>query len=421
MALCPNWHENPGALTTCRICGLPLIDLRSELSLLINSIKSRSILARPKSWNFLIGVGTVGSRILMSAKSLKIDQIAPRLTYLAIDTSKIGNVPVSDTEPLFILHLASGTIGESTFCGWGELAAEQDTSLIALIDNMGLRGKDENQSILVVLALGGGTASGVAPVLLKQTRLLNPACFIFVLSILPSADESIHTRINAYYGLSRLLRSGQNSLADGVIAVSYDRLKKLRGVGETGEELKTEEMIPGLFRLMACGLTIPNATKFGRLNRWMQTQVMTPCLALGRSLEIFGSLSNVLESCIAYPLCTISKDEVVVSELLLRIPKRLAKYFPDSLIAYELASFNRKHFPKLKSTIYQVSYTDEQHDRLDVCILLGGNDISGVISDAKTGFNEFRLVFGDSKQLEMYGLTKEKVSAAEAALTFSHS
>jgi hypothetical protein len=99
----------------------------------------------------------------------------------------------------------------------------------------------------------------------------------------------------------------------------------------------------------------------------------------------------------------------------------LARYFPDSLIAAEIASFNRKHFPKLKSTIYQVSYTDEQHDRLDVCILLGGNDISGIISEFKTAFNELRLEIGDSKQLEMYGLTKEKVSAASAALTFSHS
>jgi hypothetical protein len=417
MALCPNRHENPESLSTCRTCGLPLIDLTSELSLLNSSIKARSILARPRDWNFLIGVGTIGTGILKRARNLKIGQVVPRLTYLAVDTEKLGEAPALGAEPFFVLQIGSGAIGESTFCGRGELAAEQDPFLNPLIDNIGLREKDENQSILVALALGGGTASGATPVLLNQIRLQNPACFIFVLSILPSIEESMHARINAYYGLSRLIYSGHNSLADGVIAVRYDRLKKLRGVGETGGELNTEEMIQGLFRLMASAFTVPNVAKFGRLNRWMRTPVMTPCLALGRSLEIFGSLSNILESSIAYPLSTISKDNVVVSELILRIPKRLAKYFPDNLIAEELASFNRKHFSKIKSTIYQVSYTDEQHDRIDACVLMGANDISEAISDAKTAFDEFRLESKDSKQWEMYGLTKEKVTAAYEVMT----
>jgi hypothetical protein len=234
---------------------------------------------------------------------------------------------------------------------------------------------------------------------------------------LPGAGESLHNHINAYYGLGQMFPANHDALADGLITIKYDQLKKIHGVGVSGKELTPDEAIASLFSLMAATLAIPNAAKFGRLNRWIRTPVFVPCLALGRSLEIFGKLSNILESSLAYPLAPFSKEDVLLSELLIKIPKRLEKLFSDEVISEELALFNRKYFASMKSSTFQACFSEEQHDRIDICLLLGIKNTRNTIAETKQIFDTYKSQVQDPHQWETYGLTEEKVVAAEKTVS----
>ena len=415
MTLCPNKHDNPSALTICRTCGLPVLDVRRESELLVAAIKSKSVLARPKTTSILIGVGTFGVSIVSSLQSVNNEQKNSRLAYIFVDTTNDNeNIPV-DTDTSFFVTLGQDVMG-STFCGRAENITKSNSALTPVLRKTGFRDRDENQSILLALALGGGTGSGASPVVLERARALNSGCFNYVLAILPSVTDSVHSQINAFYGLSQLLQSGdEGNLTDAVVLIQYDRLKQLRGVGSTGEELKMEGLMAILFSLMVSTMTGPGASKVGTLLRWTHSPVLVPCLAMGRSLEIFGSLSNVLESSIAYPLCQINPETISSSSLLLKVPKRLAKTFSGNSVIDELNVFCHKHFANIGSISHQLYYSDEQHDRIDACLLLGGDN--SVLSTTSGSYEKFKRGVKNPSDWEMYGLTNERI--AEAEKTFS--
>jgi hypothetical protein len=150
------------------------------------------------------------------------------------------------------------------------------------------------------------------------------------------------------------------------------------------------------------------------LTRSMRTPVLVPCLALGRSLEIFGTLTNILEGSVVYPLCLMSPGDVSSAYLLLKVPRRLAAMFPENAVADELAAFNHKHFPGIVSIGHQLCFTDEQHDRVDACLLLGGD--RSALSATVTSYQRFRRGLQTSGDWETFGLTEAKIVEAEKTL-----
>jgi len=413
MTLCPNKHDNPPTFTICQTCGLPVFDIAREIETLANTIRSKSTLTRPKMSSDLVGVGPFGVGILAKAKSSNNGQKGSRLAYISVDNVDAENKVLEDGSS-FLVALGQDTMG-STFCGRAENLAKINPTLLSVLRRTGFRDPDENQSILLAHALGDGTGSGVSHVVLERARMLNSRCFNYVLALQPSASDSIHSQINAFYGLSCLLQSsGDGTLADAIILIQYDRLKQLRGVGSTGEELKMEELFAVLFRVMASTLTGPGISKIGTLLRWNRMPLLIPCLAVGRSLEIFGSLSNILESSIVYPLCQISREKISSSYLLLNVPRRVEKKFTESEINDELAAFSHKYFPNIGSISYQLCYSDEQHDRIDACLLLGGD--TSAISTTIAAYEKFKQDAKTASDWDVYGLTKERISEAERTL-----
>jgi len=102
MAICPNKHDNPPALTICRTCGLPVLDIRQQSAFLAAAIRSKSVLARPKTTSILVGVGTFGVSIVNSLQSLNNEQKALRLAYISVDTTGDSENTKLDTDTWFL-------------------------------------------------------------------------------------------------------------------------------------------------------------------------------------------------------------------------------------------------------------------------------------------------------------------------------
>jgi hypothetical protein len=414
MASCPNRHENSGTLGVCSTCGLPLVDVQEGFDFLTRAMAARSVLARSKAQMIVAGVGPFGARIVTSLRRKPAKD--PQTAHVTLDMPGSENNDAADSEPFFSLRVGGPVAGSSVFCGRCEEIAEGDTSVSSLASNAGIREVDENQAIVLALSLGEGPGSGVAPVFLKRSYSFNPRSSAFAVAVLPATNDSLHSHINAFYGLSRLVGSTHDRGVDAVIALDYDRLRKVRGVGLVGEELKMETLVESLTALLAITLSPPNASRFASMSRWMRTPLLVPCLGLGHSLEIFGSLDHILESCIAYPLCSISPDDVIVSEVLLKIPRQLAGSFPEAMLAEDIASFNQHHFRNVKASLFKASFVEQEHDRIDACILLGAKDLTNALANTTSAFQEFRDGVTDPEQWHVYGLDEGRIAAAERTM-----
>jgi hypothetical protein len=412
MVQCANEHDNLGGLSLCKVCGLPLFDLRAEFVTLSEFLVSRAPMGRPLPRTLLIGLGTTGAGLVDIAKAADTVSL-PEHTYLAIDGNGTGtHIQSGDS---LRLTLGGSMPSAGTFCGLGEVLVRDDPSLFTVMRKAGLSRLDSGQTVYLLAAIGGGIGSA-ASVIWEKCRQLNPACYVVGLVIVPGTDESFHNRLNAYYCLSRLLGMGADRAADLIVAVHYDRMRKLRGVGADGVELRTEGLLVALSDLLIKNLSSQRIAEVVRINRSMGVTVVVPCLALGRSLEIFGSLKNVLESAITFPANNLYKQAVVVCHLLLRVSETQAGNFGEDRVSEELSQLVKRYLPSVRSTSVSITYSQEQHDRVDVCLLLGGDSAINSLFADETTTGSFQEELARQTSWQTYGLNEKDIQQASCTL-----
>ena len=409
MLICPNNHDNLGGLSHCRVCGLPLLDLEAEFATLTNDIANRAEMGHRAPRVLLFGLGTVGANLTSLCKSICADDSSD-YSYLAIDAGVASQSNGLDS----IRQSKVDTLmpGGGTFCGIGEAMIRSDIHLVPTLRRTGLNHKDDNQATIIVAGIGGGIGSA-ASVLFEKCRQLNPGCRTIILAIVPGEDESFHNRLNAYYGLAHLLEPTSNRAADLIIAVRYDRMKTLRGIGSTGQELVINDTLAAFTDLLMKNLSFQYVAEVLRVNRSLGLRIMIPCLAFGRSMEIFGSLTNILESSIVCPVNHISNQAVKVCHLILRVPSSQIASFREEAVNEELWEFVRQHLPKVKAVSTYITCTDAQHDRIETCMLLGGGSATSALFSDENSLASFRSELEKDINWQTYGLSKESIKLAD--------
>jgi len=420
VVFCPNGHDNPPENLECDTCGLPIIDWETELESLLGRLTDKTGFVVPHIGGSFIGIGTAGGEIINNLSNFFGEEM-PGVSFLNIDSMvNVRPETTDDTGPrgLRFYQYAVGdtSVGGTIYCGLGEQAALQDDQLESYLHMSGIRSDDSSQAVFVTAAVGGGTGSGVGPVMVNLCRLSNQDVSTLAVAIAPSRSEADHSHLNAFYGISKLIAIGGKANADMVILLNYDKLRHIRGVGRSGREFKADEVVSYLLWLFQLNLHRSGVIRMCRLSRGAKIQAFVPCLAIGRSIEIFGNLANVLESAAAYPLAEIDFNSVMASYLLLRIPRGVSADFPDEVVTEEFEAWNRKHIPNVSSSLIQILHTNERSDRIDVCILLGGNDIGASIKDTITGYHRFKASLKASAQWEEYGLFEKGIAEVEQAI-----
>lgn len=412
MVSCPDGHENMSGLSYCKTCGLPLLNLRAEFSSLTENFASRADMGRPRPRTILVGLGTTGAGLIDIASATHVVSFREH-SYLAIDAD--GASAQVRCENLLRLTLGGSTPSAATFCGIGEELMRNDPLLLPSLRKAGLGQNNRDQIVLLVSAVGGGIGSA-ASVLISKCRQLNSTCCVIGLVVIPGSDESFHNWLNAYYGLSRMLETGTGHTADVIITTNYDQLKKLRGVGSGGEELKTEGLLVSLSELLIKNLSSDRIAEVIRINQSLGVKVVVPCFAMGRSLEIFGSLGNILESAIDFPANNFSKQTILVCHLFLQIPKNQTVNFGEDKVNEELSALLREHLPNVKSTSLSITVSEKQHDRVDACLLLGGDLAINLLFADESSHIRFKEEMSMQASWETYGLKFEDVEQAGEVL-----
>jgi len=367
-----------------------------------------------------IGVGTAGNQIVTDLCNY-FGETMQGISFLNIDTmARSSSETISEITAKgvrFYYHtIGNPSIGGSLYCGLGEKAALADEQMESYLHMSGIRIDDPSQVIFACAATGGGTGSGIAPAVINLSKLCNPEASTVAMAVTPSGNEAEHAQMNAFYAMSKLLAWGPTTNADIILVLNYDKLRHIRGVGRSGKEFKAGEVASYLLWLLQLNLYQSGVVRMCRLSRGAKIQAFVPCVAIGRSMEIFGTLGNVLESAAAYPLAEIDFESVLASYLLLRIPKSIAGKFPDEMVTEEFEAWNGKHIPNVSTSLVQIIHTDERSDRIDVCILLGGNDVGVIMKDAIAGYRRFKTSLTAPEQWDEYGLSEKAIGEAEQVI-----
>lgn len=401
---CARGHENVPDVEKCLTCGLPLVDYNEEVDLLFKRFKGRLSTFRFGVEKIFIGVGTAGKNILH-----EFAHTTPKtagVSYLSVDApeekdaakGKVPYIPGRD------YVLKGYPLGGGLYASIGRQVALKDGGLPDFLKKAGISQADEHQNIIVVAGMGGGTGSGVGPFVIYTVKETNPRAHTFALAVSPSRAETDQYHFNAYSGISSLLHFEDKPNADVIVILNYDELQRVTGVGPSGDEIKGEGLILALLRMLGLDIGHAGATRLARLSQDLGIQAYVPCLGMGRSMEIFGSLSNILESASLLPMGPIDKASVMAAYLLIRISDRLSDMLPDRVVNELFDKWAKTNFPQLKASLCLITRLEELSDRVDVCILLGGDSLDNTLGETKKGYQRFWAYLQKAGQLGKIGL-----------------
>jgi hypothetical protein len=428
---CPNGHLNPDGSDTCTTCSLPVIHYQAELDLLLRTIAEQQRHVAGPSDKMFIGVGDHGCRLirdfhaswggaLKGSQFLMIDSSADAAHYLQASPS--SSPQPEDAAPCPTLHLLPSPGGtQKGYYAVGERLARTDPKLDDHLRRSGVRPSVENQMLFLFSALGGATGSGASPNILQRAKSINGNLRSLVTALMPGADEPDSAHFNAFCSLSRFIKQDRRSFTDMILLVDQDRLNKVRGVTSSGEEIAREALLCHVAAMLAGAVQNGESGEadpayLAKMSRSMGVRSFVPCTAIGRSLEIFGSMSNILESAILSPLAEMDRSSVLLSFLLVQVPQRLASSLQKETLRAELNKWNRRNFPHLKGSALQLSHYRGGADRVDVCLLLGGNPMAITANRAKAGFDRFKTVVGRKSWEEEFGASSKSVLEVEKAM-----
>ena len=428
---CPANHQNPEGSERCNTCGLPIIDYEKELDLLLKTLAEEDQHIRFAKEKIFLGIGDQGCRLvydfyrswgksLLGSEFLMIESSGESKRFLNSSTEMPSKQQY--TSPLLSLHLlpmaASKQVG---YYGLGERLAANDPTLDDRLRRSGIKASTKKQSIFLLSALGGGTGSGASPFTLQRAKSINPHSRSMVIAVMPAAEEPDSSHFNAYCSLSRFINSSKGPLADMIILVDYDRLMKLRGVSSIGDEMTGESLLSYMIATLSSAIPDISSSQVDpsyltKMSRSMGVHAFVPCMAVGRSMEIFGSIANILESAMSCPLAHIEKDSVMISYILIQVPERLASSLQEDKIKSALNKWNKNNFPRLKGSILQLSHSTNKADRIDLFLLLGGNGLATTARSAKEGFDRFKAVVDRKDWEQEFGVTSKIVPEVEKAI-----
>lgn len=430
--VCPNHHQNPSGSKLCNTCGLPIVDYESELELLLKAWSEEEPHLKFSREKVFIGVGDQGCKlvhdlhrswanIIRDSEFLMIESSGETVhlnEYKLPLTSGNGNVA-----PPPSLHFIPRSVNSQVgYFGLGERLAIGDPGLDDRLRRSGVSSSTEKQTVFLLSALGGGTGSGVSPYTLQRARELNPHSRRVLVAMMPGADEPDSAHFNAFCSLSRFLQPDDDPVADILFLANYDRLSRIRGVSASGEELARESLLSYLVASLVGAVGDGGSSEsdpgyLAKMSSSMGIHAFVPCLAIGRSLEIFGSIANILESALASPLAPIDKEAIVLSHILVQVPDRMASSLHEKTLRAELNRWNKNSFPRLKGSVIQLSHSSRTSDRVDLYLLLGGTKLAVTASRAKEGFNRFKSVVERKAWEQEFGVTAQSLLEMEKAIS----
>jgi hypothetical protein len=239
----------------------------------------------------------------------------------------------------------------------------KDSALIARLKDKPI---DTWRGALMVSSLWDGVGSGVLPALISQFKEWNINSV--ALAVLPSKIQPSDAHFNAFSSLGMCASKDFTS----VLLMDRDQLENYVGVDRNGSILKGNIIVNYMLELVLAKETF--VQELCELSRAFNVKTYTILLATGASLQIYGSLENILNTALSRPLLKFDLSSASLLYVLLRIPAHLKEKLPQEKIELEIASWFKEKANLKSIYVSEPIYVADVNDRIDVAMFLGGFD-----------------------------------------------
>ncbi|RLE49664.1 MAG: hypothetical protein DRJ31_04135 [Candidatus Methanomethylicota archaeon] len=249
---------------------------------------------------------------------------------------------------------------------------------------------------VIVAAAYDGLSSGIACRLAEFYRDHGVKTVFF--AIMPSADEPEVHMFNAYCALANLL--GKRA-ADVVTLMSRDRLEKFEVIDAYGKPFRGLQALGVMLRVLH--RFVGEAEWFAHSSKELDIRHFTPLLALSTSLEIYGSIKNMLRVAAINKLLDIELDSAQCLFVYPTLLGLLSDVTHETFIRAVTAWLEGR----AKLSLIHVAeprYVKLGFDKIDLLLLIGGFKLKDLVDRVlHEGYLKFKSVAVERK------LVKEEV------------
>jgi len=244
----------------------------------------------------------------------------------------------------------------------------EDSALITRLKNKPI---DNWRGAVMVSSLWDGVGSALLPALISQFKEWNVNSVAF--AVLPSKIQPSDVHFNAFSSLGICISKDFAS----VLLLDRDQLENYVGVNRNGSILKGNIIVNYMLELALAKETF--VQELCELSRAFNVKMYTVLLAPGASLQIYGSLENILNSALSRPLLNFDLSSASLLYVLLRIPAHLKEKLPQEKIELTIATWFKEKADLKSIYVSEPIYVTDVSDRIDIMMFLGGFDATKLL------------------------------------------
>ena len=325
----------------------------------LKSIEEHIALLKPEfPPQAMISIGEYLAKILLESHLIdKINNVTP------LFVSKSSGEIVKWSQYAIGDNLTLGLDSRVDTHYWYNVQAftSKNDAFIARLREKAVRKQDD---AIVVSSLWDGIGSGLLPLListLAESNIISVA-----MGILPSRLQSPDVHFNAFSSTGLCVSQNLSPL----LLVDRDCLEAFVGANRDGSIMKGEVLISYILELMLTKDSfVPELSEYSRS---FNVQMFSILPATGASLNIYGSLENMLDSALHQPLLKFDLSSSSVLYVLIRMPQQLKDKFTRGRIELSVADWIKKKANLRSVYVSEPIYVDEVSDRIDMLLIVGG-------------------------------------------------
>jgi hypothetical protein len=253
---------------------------------------------------------------------------------------------------------------------------------------------DRLNGAIMISSVWDGIGSAILPTLISKFKEWNENSV--ALAMLPSKVQPSDAVFNAFWSLG-MCASKDNA---NLLLIDRDLLENYAGVNRNGSKIVGNTLVNYMLELMMAKETL--VQELTELSRSFNVKMYTVLSTTGASLSIYGSLENVLNTTLFNPLLEFDLSSASVVYVLLRMPLQLKDKLPRGKIELAIARWFKKKASLKSIYITEPVYVEENSDRIDVLMFVGGFDVAQRFTSMEKEVNTLK------SQTVKKGLIKEE-------------
>jgi hypothetical protein len=172
------------------------------------------------------------------------------------------------------------------------------------------------------------------------------------------------------------------------VLVDRDHLESYVGVDRKGSVINGNIIINYLLDLMLAKETL--VQELSELSRSFNVKIYTILSATGASLEIYGSLENMLNIALFRPLLKFDLSGASLLYVLLRMPLQYKDKLPRGKMELAIANWFKEKASLKSVYVSEPIYAEDVNDRIDVVMFVGGFPITELFASTEKKVNAIK-------------------------------